>query len=200
MRDESFDLNKQDEESRAMNYWWRLASKFDECIKFNFEKIQNLSKLTPILKVLREMERLYLMSIESFDELRQKLMSYKVGDFWVPIGGINKEDLDIPPVNTILLVGFHNAGKSSLVNLMYSVLGQSGLIPFAQTSSGYFSVLFYLSSDYQMFIFTSLMYVSCLRFTLLITRTLRLKFESEGAYLLNNSLLSILSKFAKVYD
>ncbi|XP_049407785.1 uncharacterized protein LOC125871230 [Solanum stenotomum] len=136
MRDENFDLNKQDEESRAMHYWWRLASKFDECVKFKFEKIQNLSKLTPILKVLREMERLYLMSIESFDELRQKLMSYKVGDFWVPIGGINKEDLDIPPVNTILLVGFHNAGKSSLVNLMYSVLGQSGLIPFAQTSSG----------------------------------------------------------------
>ncbi|KAK4732315.1 hypothetical protein R3W88_025303 [Solanum pinnatisectum] len=136
MRDENFDLNKQDEESRAMHYWWRLASKFDESVKFKFEKIQNLSKLTPILKVLREMERLYLMSIESFDELRQKLMSYKVGDFWVPIGGINKEDLDIPPVNTILLVGFHNAGKSSLVNLMYSVLGQSGLIPFAQTSSG----------------------------------------------------------------
>lgn len=42
----------------------------------------------------------------------------------------------IPPVNTILLVGFHNAGKRSLVNLMYSVLGRSGLIPFAQTSSG----------------------------------------------------------------
>ncbi|XP_055811881.1 uncharacterized protein LOC129881797 [Solanum dulcamara] len=137
MRDENFDLiNQQDIESRAIHYWWRSATKFDECVKFKFEKMQNLSKMTPILKVLREMERLHLMSTESLDELRQRLMSYKAGDFWVPIGGINKEDMDIPHVNTILLVGFHNAGKSSLVNLMYSVLGQSGLIPFAQTSSG----------------------------------------------------------------
>ncbi|XP_047265176.1 uncharacterized protein LOC107866428 isoform X1 [Capsicum annuum] len=105
-------------------------------VKFKFEKMQNLSKMTPLLKVLREMERLYLMSTESLDELRQKLMSYKAGDFWVPVGGINKDDMDIPPVNTILLVGFHNSGKSSLVNLMYSVLGRSGLIPFALTSSG----------------------------------------------------------------
>lgn len=49
--------------------------------------------------------------------------------------------MDIPPVNTILLVGFHNAGKSSLVNLMYSVLGRSGLVPFAKTTSG--KALFY---------------------------------------------------------
>lgn len=134
MRNENF-LNQHDEESRAMRYWWRSAAKFDECVKFKFE-MSNLSKMTPILKVLREMERLYLMSTECLDELRQKLMSYKAGDFWVPIGGINKEEMDIPPVNTIMLVGFHNAGKSSLVNLMYSVLGRSGLIPFAQTSAG----------------------------------------------------------------
>lgn len=86
------------------------------------------------------------MSIESLDEVRQKLMSYKSGDFWVPIGGIKKENMDIPPVNTILLVGFHNAGKSSLVNLMYSVLGQSGLIPFAQTSSGTWLIQHFLSN------------------------------------------------------
>ncbi|MCD7453855.1 hypothetical protein HAX54_022351 [Datura stramonium] len=124
------------EESRAMHYWWRSSAKFDECVKFKLEVMPNLSKMTPTLKVLREMERLYLMCPESLDELRQKLMSYRAGDFWVPIGGINKEDMDIPPVNTILLAGFHNAGKSSLVNLMYSVLVRSGLIPFAQTSSG----------------------------------------------------------------
>ncbi|XP_016567984.2 uncharacterized protein LOC107866428 isoform X2 [Capsicum annuum] len=81
-------------------------------VKFKFEKMQNLSKMTPLLKVLREMERLYLMSTESLDELRQKLMSYKAGDFWVPVGGINKDDMDIPPVNTILLVGFHNSGNA----------------------------------------------------------------------------------------
>ncbi|XP_016477353.2 uncharacterized protein LOC107798837 [Nicotiana tabacum] len=135
MRDENFVNQNDEEESRAMYYWWKSAAKFDECVKFKFE-MPNLSKMTPTLKVLREMERLALMSSESLDELRQKLMSYRAGDFWVPIGGINKEDMDIPPLNTIVLVGFHNAGKSSLVNLMYSVLGRSGLIPFAQTSSG----------------------------------------------------------------
>ncbi|XP_060182065.1 uncharacterized protein LOC132611696 [Lycium barbarum] len=134
MRDEIF-VTQHDEESKAMYYWWRSSAKFDECVKFKFD-MSNLSKMTPILKVLRELERLYLMSTESLDELRQNLMSYKAGDFWVSIGGCKKEDMDIPPVNTILLVGFHNAGKSSLVNLMYSVLGRSGLIPFAQTSSG----------------------------------------------------------------
>ena len=41
----------------------------------------------------------------------------------------------VPPVITILLVGLSGSGKSSLVNLMYSVLARSGLIPFAQTSS-----------------------------------------------------------------
>lgn len=135
MRDEFFVNQHDEEENRAIYYWWKSAAKFNECVKFKFE-MPNLSKMTPTLKVLREMERLALMSSESLDELRQKLMSYRAGDFWVPIGGINKEDMDIPPLNTIVLVGFHNAGKSSLVNLMYSVLGRSGLIPFAQTSSG----------------------------------------------------------------
>ncbi|OIT07927.1 PREDICTED: uncharacterized protein LOC109225524 isoform X1 [Nicotiana attenuata] len=135
MRDEFFVNQHDEEENRAIYYWWKSAAKFNECVKFKFE-MPNLTKMTPTLKVLREMERLALMSSESLDELRQKLMSYRAGDFWVPIGGINKEDMDIPPMNTIVLVGFHNAGKSSLVNLMYSVLGRSGLIPFAQTSSG----------------------------------------------------------------
>ncbi|KAL0348618.1 UNVERIFIED_CONTAM: hypothetical protein Sangu_1089600 [Sesamum angustifolium] len=42
--------------------------------------------------------------------------------------------MDIPPAVTILLTGLTASGKSSLINLMYSVLGRSGLIPFAQTS------------------------------------------------------------------
>lgn len=117
----------------AGHCWWRSAAKFDECANLG---IQNLSKVTPRLKVLREMERLALVAPEGLDELRQKLFNYRCGDFWVPTGGIKKEEMDIPPLNTILLVGFHNAGKSSLVNLMYSVLGRSGLIPFAETSSG----------------------------------------------------------------
>ncbi|KAF5931422.1 hypothetical protein HYC85_032295 [Camellia sinensis] len=115
--------------------WWRSASKFDECAKFKLE-LPNLSKVTPRLKVLRELERLALVASEGVDELRHKLFTYRCGDFWVPNGGLKREEMDIPSINTILLVGFHNSGKSSLVNLMYSVLGRSGLIPFAQTSSG----------------------------------------------------------------
>ncbi|KAE8708701.1 hypothetical protein F3Y22_tig00110333pilonHSYRG00096 [Hibiscus syriacus] len=68
---------------------------------------------------------------------RDDLESILKGDFWVPVGGIKKENMNIPPVNTILMVGFSGSGKSSLINLMYSILGRSGLIPFAQTSSGF---------------------------------------------------------------
>ena len=109
--------------------------KFSEAAKFKVE-LPNVSTLTPTLRLLREMERLALMAREGLSEIRQKLVSYRSGDFWVPTGGMKKEDMDIPPVITILLVGFSGSGKSSLVNLMYSVLGRSGLIPFARTSTG----------------------------------------------------------------
>lgn len=81
------------------------------------------------------MERLALVAPEGLDETRHRLMSYRAGDLWVPTGGMRKEEMVIPPVVTVLLVGLAGAGKSSLVNSMYSVLGRSGLIPFAQTSS-----------------------------------------------------------------
>ncbi|XP_059625624.1 uncharacterized protein LOC132268796 [Cornus florida] len=130
-------LNNDEEDSDSPPYcWWRSAAKFEECAVLKLEMPKNLSKITPRLKVLRELERLALIAPEGLDELRHKLFSYRSGDLWVPTGGIKKEEMDISPVNTILLVGFHNSGKSSLVNLMYSVLGRSGLIPFAQTSSG----------------------------------------------------------------
>ncbi|XP_057473876.1 uncharacterized protein LOC130762228 [Actinidia eriantha] len=128
--------DKYEPQQMATHCWWRSAAKFDECGKLKSEAPQNLSKVTPRLKVLREMERLALVAPEGLDELRHKLFAYRSGDFYVPTGGFEKEEMEIPPVNTILLVGFHNAGKSSLVNLMYSVLGRSGLIPFAKTPSG----------------------------------------------------------------
>lgn len=117
----------------AVYRWWRSAAKYDESLKRKLD-IPNISGLTPRLKVLREMERLATVAVEGLDELRHKLLTYRSGDFWVPTGGIKKEDMDIPPIITILLVGFSGSGKSSLVNLMYSVLGRCGLIPFAQTS------------------------------------------------------------------
>ncbi|XAR58396.1 hypothetical protein NMG60_11013780 [Bertholletia excelsa] len=117
--------------------WWRSAVKFDECARLKTEAPTELSKIvTPRVRVLRELERLALVAPEGLDELRHKLLAYRCGDLWVPTGGIKKEEMDIPATNTILLVGFHNAGKSSLINLMYSVLGRSGLIPFAQTATG----------------------------------------------------------------
>lgn len=140
MQNHHLSLNNEEEEHEAgeeKGYcWWRSPAKFQECAKLKLFEIPNLSNISPKLRLLREMERLALIGPDGLDELRHRIFTYRSGDFWVPTGGIRKEDMDIPPVITILLVGFHNAGKSSLVNLMYSVLGRSGLIPFAQTSSG----------------------------------------------------------------
>ncbi|XP_072995051.1 uncharacterized protein [Typha latifolia] len=89
----------------------------------------------PRHRVVKEMERLALLGHERLDELRHKLLGYRAGDLWFPAGGIPKQDTDIPPVITVLLVGFAGVGKSSLVDLMYSVLGRAGFVPFAQASS-----------------------------------------------------------------
>ncbi|GAA0146014.1 hypothetical protein LIER_06064 [Lithospermum erythrorhizon] len=126
--DQSSDLNKK-------HCWWRTCEKFGENGELKMD-LSDLSKLTPELKILREMERLSLIAEEGVDDLRHKLIAYRSGDFWLPVGGLKKEDMHIPPVITILLAGVSGSGKSSLVNLMYSVLGRSGLIPFAQISSG----------------------------------------------------------------
>ncbi|KAI3854597.1 hypothetical protein MKX03_005193 [Papaver bracteatum] len=127
----------------SFHNWWRSAKEFDENgnLKHDYNNIP-ITDLTPRLKVIREMERLALVAAEGLDDLRHKLLSYRSGDFWLPIGGIKKEEMDISPVITILLVGFSGAGKSSIVNLMYSVLGRSGLIPFTHTSAG-------VSSEYK---------------------------------------------------
>lgn len=87
-------------------------------------------------RVLKEQERLASVALESLEDLRRKLHSYRAGDLWVPTGGVSKQDTEIPPIVSVLLVGFAGSGKSSLVNLMYSVFGSTGLIPFAHTSSG----------------------------------------------------------------
>ena len=138
-------VDEDDCESCRLAYcWWRTAAKFDECAKLKLD-FPDVSILTPRLRLLRELERLALIAPDGLNELRHKLLGYRSGDFWVPTGGIKKEDMDIPPVNTILLVGFSGSGKSSLINLMYSILGRSGLIPFAQTSSGKFSCIIYTS-------------------------------------------------------
>ncbi|KAI3469322.1 hypothetical protein Pfo_025985 [Paulownia fortunei] len=118
---------------RSAFCWWRAPEEFDENGHFKVD-ISDLSNLTPRFKVLREMERLAFIAGEGLDDLRHKLLSYRAGDFWLPVGGIKKEEMDMPPVITILLTGLTSSGKSSFVNLMYSVLGRSGLIPFAQTS------------------------------------------------------------------
>ncbi|GMN52354.1 hypothetical protein TIFTF001_021499 [Ficus carica] len=115
--------------------WWRSAAEFQDCLKLKLDPA-NVAGLTPKIRVLRELERLSLVAQEGLNELRHKLVMYRSGDFWMPTGGIPKEKTDIPPVVTVLLVGFSGSGKSSLVNLLYCVLGRAGLMPFAQTSSG----------------------------------------------------------------
>jgi len=142
-KDMKSQLSSNDEDecqlSRLGYCWWRSAAKFDECVRLKLD-LPHIASLTPRLRVLKELERLALIAHEGLNELRYKLQMYRSGDFWVPTGGLKKEEMDIPPVITILLVGFSGSGKSSLVNLMYSVFGRSGLIPFARTSSGKFFV------------------------------------------------------------
>ncbi|KAI3895582.1 hypothetical protein MKW98_025373 [Papaver atlanticum] len=118
----------------SFHNWWRSAKEFDENGNLKLDYSNLITDLTPRLKVIREMERLALIATDGLDDLRHKLLSYKSGDFWLPTGGIKKEEMEISPIITILLVGFSGAGKSSIINLMYSVLGRSGLIPFTQTS------------------------------------------------------------------
>ncbi|KAJ8899107.1 hypothetical protein K2173_010260 [Erythroxylum novogranatense] len=115
--------------------WWRTDTEFDELLRNKFD-LPNIASLSPRLIALREFERLALIANSGLNELRYKLQTYRSGDLWVPTGGFGKEEMDIPQVITILLVGFTGSGKSSLVNLMYSVLGRSGILPFAQTSFG----------------------------------------------------------------
>ncbi|KAL9662467.1 hypothetical protein QQ045_027300 [Rhodiola kirilowii] len=124
-----------DAESQNASFcWWRAAQGANESDLVMGVDLGNLSALTPRLKLFREMERLNMVAHEGLDELRHKLLNYRSGDFWLRAGGIEKKDMDIPPMITLLLIGLSGSGKSSLVNLMYSVLGRSGLIPFAQTS------------------------------------------------------------------
>lgn len=115
-------------------YWWRASQEFDEDGHFKVD-ISDPSNSTPRLKLLTEMERLaFVAAHDSINGLRHKILSYRAGDFWLPVGGIQKQDLDIPPSITILLTGLATSGKSSFINLMYAVLGRFGLTTFAQTS------------------------------------------------------------------
>lgn len=116
---------QEDDDPYSSFYWWRSIPDFDT----------NAADLSPRAQVLKEMERLASASHESFDELRHRLLTYKSGDLWFPAGGLERKDTDIPPVITILLLGFKGSGKSSVVNLMYTVLGRPGIVPFAQTST-----------------------------------------------------------------
>ncbi|CAO2824351.1 unnamed protein product [Amaranthus hypochondriacus] len=114
--------------------WWRSCATSEELSNLKVTNVCDVGGLTPRLKVMRELERLALVASDGLDDLRHRLVAYRAGDLWVPMGGIKKEEMEIPSIITILLVGFNGGGKSSLVNLMYSVLGRAGVIPFAQTS------------------------------------------------------------------
>ncbi|KAK9733758.1 hypothetical protein RND81_04G090400 [Saponaria officinalis] len=115
-------------------HWWRSCATSEEMSTLKINSVSDMADWTPRLKVMRELERLAMVAHDGLDDLRHRLVTYRAGDLWVPVGGVQKEGMNIPPQVTILLVGFAGGGKSSLVNLMYSVLGRAGIIPFAQTS------------------------------------------------------------------
>ncbi|KAG6428325.1 hypothetical protein SASPL_112576 [Salvia splendens] len=50
-----------------------------------------ISKSTPRIKLLIEMERLGLIGSAGLNDLRHKILSYRAGDFCLPIGGIERE-------------------------------------------------------------------------------------------------------------
>ncbi|EHA8590923.1 hypothetical protein COCNU_scaffold027584G000020 [Cocos nucifera] len=116
-------------------YWWRSRAEFDDRGRPEVFASRTSAGLTPRLRVVWELERLAVVAHESLDNLRHKLLTYRAGDLWFPTGGIPKQETEIPPVITILLLGFAGSGKSSLINLMYSVFGRSGFVPFAHTAS-----------------------------------------------------------------
>ncbi|KAI3853828.1 hypothetical protein MKW92_047433 [Papaver armeniacum] len=94
------------------------TKEFDENgnLKLYYNNIP-ITDLTPRLKVIREMERLALIAMKVWDDLRHKLLSYRSGDFWLPIVGIKKEEMDISPVITILLVDSLVLAKALLLIL-----------------------------------------------------------------------------------
>ncbi|KAL9235724.1 hypothetical protein vseg_010463 [Gypsophila vaccaria] len=115
-------------------HWWRSCATSEEMSTLKINGVSDMADWTPRVKVMRELERLAMVAPDGLDDLRHRLVAYRAGDLWVPVGGVQKEGMNIPSQVTILLVGFAGGGKSSLVNLMYSVLGRAGIIPFAQTS------------------------------------------------------------------
>ncbi|KAH9605588.1 hypothetical protein KSS87_016326 [Heliosperma pusillum] len=115
-------------------HWWRSCATSEEMSALKINSVSEMADWTPRLKVMRELERLAIVAPDGLDDIRHRLVAYRAGDLWVPVGGVQREGMNIPPQVTILLVGFSGGGKSSLVNLMYSVLGRAGIIPFAQTS------------------------------------------------------------------
>ncbi|GMH27825.1 hypothetical protein Nepgr_029668 [Nepenthes gracilis] len=140
MQQQRFCNEEEDENEPSNNSkfrWWKSALKIDEIENSNADlspSSMSAPTLTPKLKVLREMERLSVLANGGLDDVRSRLITYRAGDLWAPIGGMTKDDMEIPAVITILLVGFSGSGKTSLVNFMYRVLGRTGLFPFAQTS------------------------------------------------------------------
>ncbi|XP_021722254.1 uncharacterized protein LOC110689760 [Chenopodium quinoa] len=134
MRDKQVCEEREGEDVSSEFCWWRTCATAEEMNSLKVSSISDVGSLTPRLKVMREMERLAMVASEGLDDLRHRLVAYRAGDMWVPMGGVKKEDMEIPSTVTILLVGFAAGGKSSLINLMYSVLGRAGIIPFAQTS------------------------------------------------------------------
>ncbi|RWV88653.1 hypothetical protein GW17_00049238 [Ensete ventricosum] len=116
--------------------WWRCLIEFDgggEGGRTEAAAGSRGAGASPRVRVLRELERLAAAANVSLDDIRHKLLTYNAGDLWLPAGGISKQETDIPPVITILLLGLAGTGKTALVELMYCVLGRSGFLPFAQS-------------------------------------------------------------------
>ncbi|KAB5569495.1 hypothetical protein DKX38_003288 [Salix brachista] len=95
-------------------------AKFDELVRIKSD-LPEIACLAPRVRVPRQLERLALIAQEGLDEVRYKLQMYRSGDFWVPTGGIKKEEMDVPPVITILLAGF----ECTILGFSYGKIGDA---------------------------------------------------------------------------
>lgn len=102
--EEGGDGDGESEASVPSFFWWRSLLENEGGLGTPRAAATKAGKAR--LKVLREMERLAAAAVDSIDELRHRLLTYRAGDLWFPAGGAGRQDTDIPPVITLLLPGF----------------------------------------------------------------------------------------------
>lgn len=78
-----------------------------------------------LIQKIQSHKKLLHEQIHTIRDKREKICSYKPGDGFYEAGGVNRMDVAIPEMTTLLLVGPSGAGKSTLINNIIRVLNSS---------------------------------------------------------------------------